>query len=150
MNEVALTLPELLLGASAGAMRQVENIKLGRKAAFGAGHDNDWQLNIEGVLGEMALAKYLNRYWSGKGTFRAPDVDQVDVRTTAHPKGHLLIHKEDPDDRRFYLLRGACGSYEVCGWILGRDAKQDRFWGDKFKTGRPAYWVPQTELRTDE
>lgn len=147
MSEVVLTFSELLLGSSAGCMRQVENIKLNRKDAYGAGTHNDWQLNIEGVLAEMALSKYLGVYWKGKGEFRETDVADVDVRSTGHQAGCLILHPEDPDERKFYLLVGSCGKYRVAGSIMGHEGKSEEFWSDPSGKGRWAYFVPQSRLR---
>ena len=143
---VTLELHEILLGAQAGVMRQVENKKLGRQPAYGAGHDNDWNLNVEGCLGEMALAKALKGWWAGKGEFRAPDVVDMDVRTTRHDNGCLILHPNDPDHRRFYLVTGMNGEYQVRGWIVGQSGKVDRYWKDPTGTGRPAWFVPQSAL----
>lgn len=143
---ITLTPAEIMLGATAGMMRQVENIKNNARPFYGAGRDNDWQLNIEGVLGEMALSKHLGIYWKGKGTMRAPDVGDVDVRTTAHEGGHLILHPNDPDDRLFYLLTGKNGTYTLHGSILGRAGKLDK-WVKDPTGGRPAYFVPQEALK---
>jgi hypothetical protein len=144
---VTLTSYELALGAFAGSMRQVENVKRGRRASYGAGHDNDWQLNIEGVLGEMALAKFLGIYWSGKGEFRGPDLGgEIEVRTNARDNGDLILHPKDLDDRPFWLLTGRSGSYVVRGWLLARDGKRPEYWRDPVG-GRPAFFVPQSVLK---
>ena len=66
MKKVNLTSWEMLLAAQAGIMRQVENLKIGRSAAHGAGDKNDWQLHMEGALGEYALAKHLESSGMGK------------------------------------------------------------------------------------
>ena len=66
---------------------------------LGVGTFNDWQIALEGCLGEMALAKKLGWYWDGKGVKRAPDVGQVDVRTTPLERGRLILHPDDPDER---------------------------------------------------
>ena len=49
---VELTPFEMCQAGQAGVMRQVENLKLNRKPYYGAGSSNDWQLHIEGCLGE--------------------------------------------------------------------------------------------------
>jgi len=146
MSKIELLPFEILLGAQAGVMRQVENLKMGRKDAFGATEDTPWQMHVEGCLVEMALGKYLGVYWSGKGKLRAPDVGEVDVRGTPLLHGRLMIHKEDPNDRIFWLVCGRNGSYEVKGWIKGIDAKEDKWWSDPTKTKRFAYFVPQDAL----
>ena len=145
-THVNLSPSEMMLAAHAGVMRQVENKKLGRKPFYGAGSNNDWQLNIEGCAGEYALAKYLGVHWSGKGEFRAPDVGVVDVRTTTHENGRLILHPDDPDDRVFWLVTGRNGDYIVRGWILGLDGKKEEFWSDPSGKGRSAFFIPQSAL----
>jgi len=143
---IELTGWEMLLAAQAGCMRQVENLKKNRNHRHGASASNTWQMGVEGCLGEFALAKYLGVYWSGKGVLRAPDVGDVDVRTSSKPHYRLILHPDDPDDRKFYLLTGLDGKYIVRGWIMGIDGKQDQYWEDP-AGGRPAYFVPQSALQ---
>ena len=145
MNEINLTPAQVIIAASAGVLRQAENLKLGREPAHGAGALNNWQIHIEGALGEYALSKFLNIYWPGKGQLRAPDVGLVDVRTATRPDSRLILHPDDPDDRQFWLLTGVNGRYMVRGWCWGRDGKKQKFWTDP-TGGRPAFFVPQSAL----
>jgi hypothetical protein len=142
---VILTPWEMLLAAQAGVMRQVENCKLRRTPHYSAGSENDWQLHIEGCMGEFALAKFLGVHWTGKGKLRAPDVGDVDVRTRSRDYYELILHDADPDDRVFWLLCGNNGQYSVKGWITGKDGKRMEYWKDPAK-GRPAYFVPHNAL----
>ena len=71
--DVILTPAEIMMAAQAGIMRQVENIKTKAEPYYGASNVADWQLHIEGCLGEFALAKYLNVWWGGKGWIKAED-----------------------------------------------------------------------------
>ena len=142
--KVQLTFYEIMQAAHVGLMRQVENLKKDRAPAHGAGDANDWQLHIEGALGEMAVAKYLRIYWSGKGEFRGGDVGSMQVRCTTYSAGHLLLHPDDKDDDQFWLVTGLNGSYMVRGWIHGYEGKNQDFWRED--TGRPAFFVPQSEL----
>jgi hypothetical protein len=145
MTVIALNPSEIFYAAMAGVMRQVENIKHKNRPAHGAGDTNDWQLHIEGTLGEYALSKWLNIHWPGKGKLRAPDVGLLDVRTRKQEHHKLILHKEDEDDRQFWLLTGNNGTYVINGWIFGRDGKQEIYWSDP-SGGRPAYFVPVTAL----
>lgn len=145
MADVALTPTEIMQGALIGVMRQVQNLKAGLKDAHGAGLDSGWQLHIEGAMGEMALAKYLNCYYGGTGKMRASDVCKFDVRTSSKHFYNLIVHEKDPDDRVFWLLTGCNGVYVVRGWIKGCDAKNGDYWKDP-AGGRPAYFVPQNRL----
>lgn len=144
---IQLTPWEMLLAAQVGVMRQVENCKLNRAAHYGAGNSNDWQLHIEGCLGEFALSKHLGIHWAGKGRLRAPDVGEVDVRTRSKDHYELILHEDDPDDRVFWLLCGVNGAYSIKGWITGIDGKRSEFWSDP-AGGRPAFFVPHSALRT--
>ena len=131
-----------------GVMRRVRNIKAARverRAAIDIKAADGWVRDIEGALGEVALAKALNVFIADHGDMKCPDVGDVDVRMTMHENGRLIIHPDDPDDRAFYLVTGAYGDYVVRGWIRGGDAKRDEWWTDP-SGGRPAYFVPQDAL----
>jgi hypothetical protein len=144
--EVKLTLAEMQIAAHSGIQRQLQNLKNNAQPAHGAGNKNDWQLHIEGALGEMALAKHLGVYWDGKGKMRAPDVGAIDVRTRSKHSYDLIVHDRDDDARYINLLTGGNGQYRVHGGIHARDAKQERYWKDP-AGGRPAYFVPQAHLQ---
>ena len=146
MVEVQLTPTEIMMGAQAGVMRQVQNLNTnGSKPTYGLeGNNQDWQIHIEGTLAEQAVAKHLNTYWSGKGRRGDVDVGDVDVRSTHHMKGCLIVHPGDPDDRFFYLALGLNGAYRIPGGMYGREAKQDKYWRDGI--ARPAYFVPAADL----
>lgn len=147
MGEIILDPSEMLLAAQCGIMRQVENCKKERKGFYGAGNHNDWQLHIEGCLGEFALSKFLGIFWNGKGSLRAPDVGQVDVRTRSKDSYELILHPNDLDDRQFWLLTGFNGHYKVRGWIHGWEGKKPEYWKDP-AGGRPAFFVPHHALHT--
>lgn len=144
-NQVSLTAAEMLLAISAGGMRQIENCKRNRDPYHGAGTERDWQLHMEGALGEMALCKWLGVYWPGKGGLRDADIGVADVRTGARHTHSLILHREDSDDREFWLVTGINGKYVIRGWICGRDGKSEKYWKDP-GTGRPAFFVPQSAL----
>lgn len=146
---IKLTYHEIMQAAHCGVMRQVENLKKNRQAAYGAGRHNDWQLALEGCLGEMAVARHLQCYWSGKGEFRGFDVGTVQVRTTRHEDGRLILHPKDNDDHQFWLVTGINGVYRIRGWIYGFDGKKEEFWEDPKKEDRHAFFVPQHKLMRD-
>jgi hypothetical protein len=142
---VPMTWAEILLGGQAGVMRQTGNLKDNRKPRYGADNKMDWQKHIEGCLGEMAFAKWRNRYWSGQhGNLSADDVAQDQVRTGFGPD--MLMHPHDHDDKRYWFLKGINGKYEVMGWLWGRDCKQDKWWRDP-RPGRFCFCVPVSALR---
>jgi hypothetical protein len=145
--KIKLSYDEILQGAIVGTLRQLENLRDNRKSAHGCGTANDWQLHIEGALGELALAKHLGWYWS-KGIFRGDDVHNFQVRTRSKHYYDLILHPDDPDDKNFYLVTGVNGEYRIRGWIKGIDGKQDKHWKDP-AGGRPAFFVPVSELNGD-
>jgi hypothetical protein len=152
MAYVKLSPTELLHGGLAGTTIQVRAIKRGGKHEWGMSEENAWHAHIEGVLGELALAKWQGVYWS-LTTFAKRndgDVGKDEVRTTHHENGRLIMHPEDSDDRKYWLVTGSMGEYQIRGWLYGRDGKQERWWADPAKNRRPAYWVPQEELNTDD
>lgn len=146
MPIVVLTPSEIVQGAMIGVMRQATNIRDRRTNAHGLNDGHDWQYQIEGALGEMAFAKLQGVFWTGAlGQLRADDVGTWQVRTRSRSDYQLILHPNDPDDRRFVLVRGSCGKYDVVGWIQARDGKRKEFWSDPAK-GRPAFFVPDSAL----
>jgi len=145
MSEIVLSAAEIIHGAQAGVMRRVNNIKNNRHQKYGADAYDAWTMDIEGALGEMALAKYLGVYWEGYGIKAGSDVSGDDVRTTKYSNGRLIMHPDDHDDRRYWLVTGQSGTYNIRGWIMGYDGKHSDYWEDP-QGGRAAYFVPQSRL----
>ena len=144
-QEITLAYDEVLVGAQIGAMRQVENIKFGQPNKRGYRENNNWQLHIDGALAEMALAKHLGLYYS-KGWIRAGDVGEFEVRSSKLSHARLIVHKDDKPDSWYWLLTGTENKWTVHGGMLAKDAMQEKYWDDPTK-GRPAYFVPQSDLR---
>lgn len=144
---VRLSRSEITVGAMTGVLRQIDNLMAQRTGRNGEAGHSDWQLHIEGALGEQALAKAMGAYWSGEvGNLSASDIGKkIEVRTTQRQDGSLILHEWDKDDAHFFLLTGQHGTYRIVGWIEGRDGKRAAFWRDPVG-GRPAYFVPQAAL----
>ena len=146
MSDIALSPAEIFQGAMMGVMRRVRNMKAGRVELYSPPVSGAWDRHIEGALSELALAKHLNVFIADHTDRKCPDVGEVDCRATAHKNGRLIVHKNDPDERVFYLLVGYHGNYSVKGWIKGEDAKQDQWWTSPTGQRPPAYFVPQSAL----
>lgn len=145
--KIKLNKSEMFQAALVGVMRQIDNLFVGRKDAYGAGKKNGWDMHIQGASGEMAFAKYRDKYWTGNlGDLKADDVGKTQVRTTASSYKKLILHNRDPDDRAFVLVAGIAPSFEILGWIWGKDGKKREYWADPVG-GRPAYFVPKEVLR---
>lgn len=137
---VEITYSELLLAATAGIMRHIEDIKKNMKPQYGIENRYAWQANIEGCIGEMVVHKYLGAYWSGKGIFRSRDIGKDEVRFSNTP--YLILHEKDPSDAKYYYVTGFGLRYEIYGPYWGHDVKQQQYWKDRYNYNRPAYFYP--------
>jgi hypothetical protein len=150
-NIIQLDPSQIMLAATAGIQRQVEAIKRGIPHAYGTSNSNCWHVDIEGALAEYALSLFLDVSWNGQGKYYgAPDIGNVagvDVRSTQHENGRLIIHEANDDNRVFWLLTGFRGLYVVRGWIWGWEGKSQQYWTDPTGKNRAAYFVPQSALR---
>lgn len=148
---VVLTPSELLHGGCCGLFRTVFNIRHGVAHKYGGERGSVWDTGIVGALGEIAVAKYLGRYWEGMGAlgdYAALDVRGVNVRCCALDHGHLLLHPADRNECPFVFVTSPAETparFTLRGWILGRDGKRDQYWRDP-AGGRPAFFVPPTAL----
>jgi len=141
---IKLTTYEMMMAANIGVMRQVESIKYNMQPKYGSDSEGDWQKHIESAMTECVMAKYKNVFWC-KRDRKDPDVGDFEVRASQRPDARLIIHHDDFDDRAYWLVTGKNGTYTVHGYMMGRDAKNQKYWTDP-KTGRPAFFVPQSDL----
>jgi hypothetical protein len=137
---------ELTMAAHIGTQRQIESLRDDKKDK--AGYDGSgWEINIEGAVGELVVAKYLNIYWDGSvNTYKSGhDVGGYEVRTRSKSWYELLIRPDDKDDAIYILVTGKGFDYKIRGWLLGKDAKRKEWF--KAHGGRdPAYFAPQSVL----
>lgn len=144
---ITLTSAEWAISNAVAALRQVSNEAVARKDAHGASASLGMEAHIQGAAAEAAVAKWRNVWWAGAlNNLRAADVGRLQVRSTEHPNGCLLLHRTDPDDDVFILAIGKAPTFRLFGWIRAADGKQEKFWRDP-KGGRPAFFVPQSALR---
>ena len=138
---------ELYMVTQVGLMRKLVGRKRGLQHAHNYQGDDQWSMDIEAAASEAAVAKVLNLYWSPGGVRATADVgDSVQVRWSNRKNARLILHKEDNATQPFVLVTGRVPHLVVVGWILGSEGQQDRYWTDP-GTGRPAYFVPQADLK---
>ncbi len=142
---------------SVGTDRHMEARRSGNADIHGArgiSFEAGFLLHIHAAGGELAAAKVLNRYWHASvNTYhRVPDVgDNLEVRTRLDSickngaDADLIVRDDDPDDRYFVHVIGRLPEYEVVGWILGADAKQQQ-WRNNHGGHGEAYFVPRSQL----
>ncbi len=110
-----------------------------------------WGNEIESTMAEAATAKGLGIFWNGSiNTFKnhADLLEDIEVRWTDKTDGKLIVRPDDADSKWYILTIGETPEFEIRGAIQGREAKQERWLTNPGK-GEPAYFVPQTELKTD-
>ena len=148
---VSLTPTQVAHARDVARIRQRNNLRDRRTPRYG--HTGDPFLAHEhGAIGEKAVAVACGLEWDGAiGDLSARDVGALQVRTTTHRQGRLILHPADQDGEAFILavLGGATAGYylvELAGWIMARDGKVGENWCDPTGRGRPAFFVPRAAL----
>lgn len=149
-TRVELTSSEYLQAMVVGCMRCCEDRKLGRRHAYGARRQDAELHDIVGAIGEAVVAKYLGAFWLGTGTFRGHDVATYQVRSTKYDPPFLCLHSKDDDDKAYICTHVCEGVGVIHGWMYGSEGKAERYFSDRWKNGRPAFWVPHTDLHPIE
>ena len=147
--KVSLTEDEVYQAATVGVRRRTQCIFYGGTKPHFKAEMGEWHHNIEPCCAELAVAKYLNKYWTGGGMMFSSakeDVGDKEVRYSAHDNGHLLIYAPPADnpDSKFIFVTGETPVFFIRGWIVGREAEKRGFWKE---SKRPCWWVPQSNLR---
>lgn len=148
---VSMCNTELRMAGVAAFDRQINaiNKNLKDKHGFEKSGKGPWQVHVEGVLGEMAVASVLGCYFNGSITsWKGEDLPHVQVRTAAKDDGPLIIREADRPNFYYVLVTGSNGAYCVRGWIWGREVMESKeHWVDNPGNGRPPAWfVPHTAL----
>ena len=150
MNIVTLTHEELRLAGTHGLERAMSGY-LAKRAEMGFKGDRILS-DIRGSICEMAVAKFLGRYWSGCAGIGAPDVSGFEVRSTTHSTGHLLISRRDDPELRAVLCLwdgSRIDQVRIAGWISIAEAQADAsLWGTLpgAPQSRACFRVPQGRL----
>lgn len=136
------------MGVEGGIMRQMNALRKNLPDAAGADPYADrWRCHIEGALGEMAFAKAGGIYFGYKqGVFHTEaDIGKLIEVRTAQMQDRLIVRPKDKTERLFVLLTGWSPCFRVWGWMLGSEAKQDKYWQDPNGRGF-AWFVPKSDL----
>jgi hypothetical protein len=147
---VELSLTEMLNAANVGIVRHHESTKRNHKFAHGFVENEKTALciDIEGAMGEVCVAKVLDRYYEGTvNTFKGADIGK-DIQVRCRSKhDYDLIVRDDDNPNHFYIhVTGTAPNYCVRGWMRGEDAKQPKYLAGH--GGRvPAYFVPEKDLK---
>lgn len=147
---VELNSSEYLQAMIVGCMRACQDRRDGRRHTYRARPEDAEMLDIRGAVGEACVAKYLGQYWLGVGTFGGDDVGQYQVRATGWKEGTLRLHPKDRDDRPYISVYVCEGRGVIHGWLTGAEGKQQRYWSDPTRQGRPAFFIPSSDLHPME
>jgi hypothetical protein len=151
---IRLSWYEIGRGADIGVRRHLWSISRGYENRHGKQNDEDtWTTEIEGVCGEMAVAKFLDVYYAGHiDTFKKPDIEpDIQVRTALGNSRYkrdlrLIVREYDKNKERFVLVVAKSPVYHLGGWVYGHEAKNPNYLeGSNGRT--PAYFVGQRDLR---
>lgn len=146
-KRIKLNYHELVLASGVAVARRAANCINERRATHGA-PNGPWERDLFGCQAELAVAKYLNLFWSGTvGDFGAPDVGGVvEVRTVQDPARRLILHPDDRDDAPFVSVVADAPHFLLRGWIMGKAGKRMEWWSDPTNNGRAAFFVPTAAL----
>jgi hypothetical protein len=152
--KLTLTWTELSFAMQTGVRARLDCIRRDARPRYGAAEgEAGFELGMFSAPGEMAVAKYLNLYWSGaNGIYGAVDVGGergVEVRTRSKHRYELPLHDDDEDSFAHVLV--TCEDPRelwLVGWIYGRDGKLQKYWKDPAGGGvTAAYFIPHCDLR---
>lgn len=156
-EELALALTHGQIRYDAAIRDDLENRIPGFKPDLGR--------DVSGAAAEMAVAKGLDRWWTGAESRRAAaDVSRSwQVRSTHHRGGHLVVMEEDPTDAYYFLVvlpfppgrfvsepKLEKADLEIPGFLAGVACKDRGFWREANGLRKECYWIPQSALMTIE
>ena len=152
--KIELTWPEVRCAIENGIHRHVYDSSKNFKLTYGTQGDffQRIELTTRGCVGEVAVSKALNLYWTGVGGLRFPDVGGlIEVRTISQKNHRLILHDADVDSQIAILVfvGEEPTQCELMGWIPCSEGKSKEFESDPVG-GRPAYFIPQKNLRPME
>lgn len=143
---------EELRAAGVGFARQENAVRRGLEPRHRA--SSLWGGHIESACAELAVALVTGRPWSGENVLGLPPFDggadvgeRTEVRWVA-PSGDLHLNidaRRDHGERLYVLVSGFAPTYEIHGYLLGRDAARPE-WLTRYPE-RDVYRVPARALR---
>jgi hypothetical protein len=146
--EIRLTSSEMMAAATVGVMRRVGSLYKQMDTNRHAPHSS-WATDIDGAAAEMAVSKYLGRYWGAHTkNFHGKDVEGgIQVRSTTRADGHLIIRETDKEPEDIFVLVFAnAPTYVIQGCIACKLGKTDKYFREGNGTGSDAWWIPRNQL----
>ena len=111
------------------------------------------EAHLLGAAGEMAVASYMglkeHLYAEKEAKRGSCDLPGIDVKTRSKASYDLIVQKREDPRKKFVLVTIEKQQTLLWGWCYGSEAMDEKYWADPAR-GRPAYFVPQSELRSME
>lgn len=152
---VTLTEEQLKLAKEVAGKRNQVHRHVGR--ADGKVLSNSLEIDFQGALGELSVSLAFQIPWDGQFFSNRDwllwrqaghDTGPLEVRSTKHPNGKLILHQKDHDDSPFVLaLTWQSPVIKIAGWCWGREGKDLKYWRD-VGYGRPCFYVPTAKLHS--
>jgi hypothetical protein len=153
---VKLTWYEVSTAIHLVGLRHTESLRKGLEHKYGY-KGRDMQDNLYGMLGEIAFAKAIDKYFPMTvNTFKEADIGKVwQIRTVGSNKNRdLIVRPSDATGHKYALVEvekiNPTASYKatIHGWIEGVNAKDNKYLSDFGHPERPkAFQIPQKDLR---
>lgn len=148
---VRFTSHELMVAGMAGVQRRIAALAKGRPAFHGADDrpEINWQIDIMGAMGEMAVAKAFKEFWNPAATDGnlaelEGDVGVLQVRSTGYLDGHLIMYEYDKPEAPYILAIVREPWVKLVGWI-NLEAARTVGEARESKT-HMCYWIKQNQL----
>jgi hypothetical protein len=152
--ELTLTWAQCELAAYAGMKRHLLALHDHRHDRYGFKQKDPWGEHIESAGAELAVSILTGLRWSAWERNPADVVadvgEDIQVRRRGEHGWNLIVHRQDDPLQCFVLVYGKIPHFTIAGWIEGVAAQDELFWGDPFRTGRPAFWIPEDYLNPAE
>jgi hypothetical protein len=139
-----------------GLRRQGFNESKGLRGRNGGAWRGSKALDIHllGAAGEMAVASFLGMkeylYQETEARRGSDDLPGgIDVKTRSRSCYDLIVQKGSDARKKYVLVTIENQKTLLHGWCYGSEAMDEKYWADPAR-GRPAYFVPQSELRSME
>lgn len=150
MTIIRLTEAEMYLAGQVASMRQMAAMRKGYTHRWGD-VNRGWINNLLGCFGELAVAKYLDRYWHCTvGKIDGVDVGGHEVRYNSYgDKSLLRIYDQDKPDKKYILVTGEPPEFHLRGWLFGSDGMLPEYKDTPLNTtaGKECFWVPMENLK---
>lgn len=107
-------------------------------------------VHLLGAAGEMAVASFLGLkhelYKETEAKRGSDDLPGIDVKTRSRHSYDLIVQAKEDPSKKFVLVTIEKQRTLIHGWCYGGEAMEEKYWAD-YAGGRPAYFVPQSQLR---